>query len=142
METFYMHCVKFSYIKNKSHLISRYDRESSKEKTYYSWMIGRKCANMDERIGYLSILETTTTTKCWNPIFSKDQDIFLRYVPARIQYYSLRNMIFQTYNKYSCPPIHCKYSKHENNRIVKYFFIRNNIIINKYNIVIALIYNC
>lgn len=115
----------------------------SKEKTYYSRMIRRKYADMDERIGYLSILETAPTTKRWNPIFSKDQDISLRYVPARIQYYSLGDMISEMYNKY--PPIHCrKYSKHKNNRLnnCKIFFIRNNIIINKYNILIALIYNC
>lgn len=36
---FYMHRVKFSYIKNESHLLFQ-DREGPKEKTYYSRMIG------------------------------------------------------------------------------------------------------
>jgi len=125
--------------------IASYFKMGSKEKTYYSRMIRRKYADMDSRIGYLSILETAPTTKRWNPIFSKDQDISLRYVPARIQYYSLEDMIFQRCTINIAPPIHCrKYSKHKNNRLnnCKIFFIRNNIIINKYNILIALIYNC
>lgn len=81
-------------------------REDSKEKNLLQsddW----KCADMDERIGYLSILEMASTTKCWNPIFCKDQDTYSSNM-ARIQYYSLRDMVFQIYNKYCRLLIHSR----------------------------------